>query len=180
MAKAKIKGLDKAVDELFKDYKKAAKRAAQEATEKTKDDLYAQSLSCLVAYYSEYEPSSYNRTYNLWQCFVPYSNVEDKGDGISCAAGIEYDAAKLDNVYSGSRKYTPTDSDWIIDNYLAGIHPRTDGSVTPGEGNYENYKFQGEFVPWDAMQQFIDNYNNTFERNFKLSLAKQILELARK
>lgn len=183
MAKAKIKGLDEAVDELFKDYKRAAKKAAKEATEKTKNDLHVHSLSCLLDYYDEYTPTSYNRSYNLWQCFVPYSEVTEGKDTFECKAGIEYDATRLYDVYDGSNKYDAMDesrAQWIIDNYLAGIHPRTDGSKEVGGGNYEEEKFQGQFVPGVAMQSFIDNYNDTFVKNFKHSLAKQVLKLTRK
>ena len=56
MAKAKIKGLDEAIEEVYKDYKNAIRIAAKEATEKAKNDLYSNAVSCLVAYYDDYEP----------------------------------------------------------------------------------------------------------------------------
>ena len=178
---AKGKTLDQAVDELFKDYKKAIKVAAQKATDKAGADIYAKSISCLMEYYDDYDPTSYNRTYSLWRCFVPYTNlVQETKDGFICSAGMDYDPSLLVGTYSGSEIYTPTDAEWVIDNYLSGIHPRTDGSRDVGGGNYEYEKYQGSFVPAYEMQLYLDRYRYTFERNFRTSLSKQVLKLAAK
>jgi hypothetical protein len=175
---AKAKTLDKAVDELFKDYKKAIKVAAQEATEKAKDDLYVNAISCLVKYYDDYDPTSYNRTYSLIDSFVPYANpVRESADGFVCVAGVEFNPDRIAFTYSGSEIYTPTDAEWIISNFLSGIHPKTDGSTILGGGNYENEKYQGDFVPSFEMQKFIDSYNRKFDENFRFALSKQVLKL---
>lgn len=179
------KALDNAIDELFKDYKKALRVAAQEAIDKARDDIYIKSISCLVDYYNDYPPAnytlSYNRTYNLMKCLVPYSNpVKETADGYDCEAGIEYNGSLLENTYSGSKQYSPTDPNWIIDNYLAGIHPRTDGSREIGGGNYEEEKYQGAVVPFNIMNNYINSYNDTFNKNLRFLLSKQILKLTRK
>lgn len=180
MAKAKIKGLDKAIEEMYKDYKKAIKDAAKEATEKAKEDLYANALSCLVAYYDDYDPTSYSRTYSLIDSFVPYKDITENADEIICVAGVEFDPSKLAGVYHGSKTYRDTDVEWIISNFLAGIHPRTDGNDIPGSGNYEFEKYQGNFIPEKEMQNYIDNYYNIFNRNFKRAISKQILRQVRR
>lgn len=188
MAKAKIKGLDKAIDEVFKDYKKANKEAAKRATEKAKKDLYANAVSCLEAYYNDYDPTSYERTYSLLDSFVPYAKeVQEVGDDLICTAGVRFDPS-LVTYYSswsysqinqnGSRQMA--DSEWIIANFLAGIHPRTDGSREPGGGNYEYRVYYGSFVPAEEMQRFIDRYHYTFERNFRRELSKEILRNVRR
>ena len=175
------KALERAVDELFKNYKEAIRTAAQEATDKAKNDIHVHAVSCLVKYYDDYEPTSYNRTYSLLNCFVPYSNtITEKNGMFECVAGIEYDASLLVGVYSGSEIYTPTDTQWVIDNYLMGIHPRTDGSRIVGGGNYEYEKYQGSFVPADEAQTFLNSYRNTFSANFRHSLGKQVLRMAAK
>ena len=175
MAKAKIKGLDEAIEEVFKDYKKAIKLAAQEATEKAKDDLYAHAVSCLVNYYEDYpDPSVYERTYSLINSFVPYANeVRESADWIVCSAGVRFDPARIADTYSGSEIYTPTDAEWIISNFLRGIHPRTDGSREVGGGNYENQAYYGSFVPSEEMQRYIDRYSYIFNENLKLSFYKK-------
>ena len=173
--------IDEAIDEVFKDYKKAFKVAAQEASETAKDDLYANAVSCLVQYYNEYSPTSYNRTYSLMESFVPYVNpVSEQGDELVCSAGVLFDPDRIANTYSGSQIYSPTDGDWIIANFLAGIHPRTDGSPIIGGGNYEHEAYYGSFVPAEEMQKFISSYNYTFDRNFRRAVSKQILRSIRK
>lgn len=180
MAKATIKGLDKAIEEVYKNYKKSIEKAAKEATEKAKNDIEVKAYSLLLDYYNEYTPTSYDRTYNLSECFMPYGKTTVNGDTISCDMGIIYDASKLAGQYSGSEIYTPTDPEWIIDNYLQGIHPRTNGSVVPGGGNYENEKFYGSSQPAWNMQTFLDGYWVVFQDNLKKSLAKQALKLTNK
>jgi hypothetical protein len=180
MAKAKIKGLDKAIDEIFKDYKNAIRNAAKEATEKAKNDLYANAVSCLVAYYDDYEPTSYDRTYSLIDSFVPYQYIKEDEDDILCVAGVRFDSSRLEGIYYGSKTYSPTDSEWIISNFLAGIHPRTDGNTIVGGGNYEQEKYQGSLIPEKEMQSYIDNYYNIFNRNFKRAISKQILRKTRR
>ena len=180
-AKVKIKGLDEAIEEVFKDYKKAIKNAAQEATEKAKEDLYTNAVSCLVKYYEDYDPTSYNRTYSLIDSFVPYANpIRESAEGFVCTAGVEFDSGRIAFTYSGSEIYSPTDSEWIIANFLNGIHPRTDGSTVVGGGNYEYEKYQGGFVPSEEMQKFIDRYYRTFDRNYRRAVGKQVLKTIRK
>ena len=113
--------------------------------------------------------------------FVPYVNlVREAGDMLICSAGVEFDASRIAGVYSGSEIYSPTDPDWIIANFLAGIHPRTNGSSVIGEGNYEAEAYYGSFVPAEEMQRYIDGYDYTFDRNFRRSVSKQILRTIRK
>lgn len=178
---AKVRSLDEAIEEVFKDYKKAIKIAAEEATKKAKDDLHANAVSCLVKYYEDYDPKSYNRTYSLIDSFVPYANpVIETVNGLECVAGVEFDPDRIAFTYSGSDIYTPTDAEWIISNFLKGIHPRTNGSTALGGGNYEAEKYQGDFVPSEEMQKFIDRYYDTFDRNYRRAVSKQILRAMRK
>lgn len=183
--------LDEAIDEVFKDYKRAFKVAADEATEQAKKDLYENAVSCLAQYYNDYEPNvfkdkygflnGYIRTYSLINSFVPYANpVQEIGDGFYCSAGVNFDPSKIDGMYSGSDIYSPTDAEWIIANFLAGIHPRTDGSTVVGGGNYEREKYHGSVVPSEIMQRYIDGYDRIFDRNFRRAVSKQILRQIRK
>lgn len=171
-----VKSIDQAVDEIFKDYKNAIRAAAQEAINKAKDDIYNKSLSCLLEYYGDYSPTSYGRTYSLMNSFVPYADpVSWGGDSFNCAAGVEYNSALIGGAYSGSRKYTPTDSEWVLDNYLDGIHPRTDGSRVPGGGNYGSEIYIGSVKPDIEMNKFIDSYYGIFDANFRSALSRMVL-----
>lgn len=180
MAKVDIKGLDEAVDKIFQDYKTVLKQAAKEAMRKAKDDLYANATSCLVEYYNDYNPTSYNRTYSLIKSFVPYMKGTINKNEITCIAGVEFNPYKIDDIYSGSEIYTPTDAEWIISNFLSGIHPRTDGSYEVGGGNYEHEARYGRFVPAEEMQRYINQYYYTFDSNLRRAISKQVLKLTQK
>jgi hypothetical protein len=181
MAKAIIKGLDEAINKIHKDYKNAMKVAAQKATERAKNDLYENVVSCLLAYYDDYNPTSYDRTYSLIDSFVPYAKpVQEVDDELICVAGVEFDPARIYGAYVGSKQYGYTDGQWVIDNFLMGIHPRTNGSDIVGEGNYEAEKYQGEFVPAAEMQRYVDDYYKIFDKNFRREMSTQILKSIRK
>lgn len=136
--------LDKAVEDLLKDEKKAMKKAIKFAVNEAKADLMAKADSCLIEYYNEYSPHSYDRTNSLRQSFLPYEKVVTKGDIVEGSVGVQYSASRLQEYieanqpgsweredgslhggYYGSRNYQPVDAWWVIENYLEGIHPTT-------------------------------------------------------
>ena len=181
MAKAKKSMIEKAVDQIYKNYETAQEKAIKEALEIAKNDIAANAVSCLLAYYDDYKPNSYNRTYSLINCFVPYTNYIKTKDGYECEAGVEFQAEKLNYVWSQGRSdifYQQR----VIDNFLAGIHTRTNGLDIPGlELEYYDYQeIQGAHVPWDIMQNFKNNYDDIFRSNLRMSMTRQILEKANK
>ena len=121
---AKSKTIDEAIDKLLDNYEDVIIKAARYATDETCKEIYQYSMSCLEEYYESYIPSSYERTDYLWHAILPYAEHPRKvGNNIVSTVGVEYDSTKLDGVYNGSQKYRPVDGDWVLDNYLKGIHP---------------------------------------------------------
>lgn len=171
MAKAKVRNLDKAIDKLFKDYEIALTKAMTYASEIARDDIDFKAKSCLYEYYDNYEPNIYERTGYLENAFVPYMNVGRVGEGIEASVGMGYDASRLDGVYSGSAKWTPVDGSWVLDNYLKGIHPTTDGSFLPGA---EYIPIYDEISPDTKMEEYLNNYTKTFNNNVLVSFVKQL------
>lgn len=176
MAKGKVRNLDKAIDKLFKDYETALTKAMTYASEKAKDDIEFKAKSCLWEYYDNYEPNVYERTGTLEDAFVPYMNVKRVGEGIEASVGMGYDASRLDGVYSGSQKWTPVDGSWVLQNYLLGIHPATNGAFTPGSVEYFEYwdVDVGDRPPIAKMEEYLNNYVRTFNDNVLVSFAKQL------
>ena len=165
--------LESAIDELMKNYENALKEAVEYASNEAVKDIYKESISCLERYYDSYDPTSYERTDSLWRAIVPYLTIRQDKDKITSSVGVEYDAARIDGVYYGSKKYRPTDSSWILDNYLRGVHPATDGSSIPGEAFY--YENVDPISPTEHMTTYLNNYaNTTFHKNIITSFAKQI------
>jgi hypothetical protein len=96
-------------------------------------------MSVLERYYENYMPSRYERTDNLWRAAIPIAKVENMGDIITSTFGVEYDPSVLDGVYDGSQKYEHPDGSWVLENYLMGIHPATNGGRTTDTAIY---------IPW--------------------------------
>ena len=171
---ANNKTLDQAVDELIKDYRSAAKKAAEYATKKIKEDIYIKSLEVLQKYYDSYtqisgEPKSYVRTNRLKDSFIPFSNVTVHNNNIQCSVGVMYDYTRLDGYYYGSKKYQPAESEWIINNYLEGIHPTTNGSSLSKDfiGPLFDGQERAEYIP------IKDQYSPTFRMEGYLEICKK-------
>ena len=138
---AKARTIDDIVNDIVtKKYKPLLSEAVKHVAEQAKKDIHAKAINVLVKYYyGGYDPESYYRTGALIQSIVPYSNIKFTGSGknemIECTVGVEYSPHALENylsgfeyAYQGSNKYGQPDAEWIIANFLAGKHPRTNGS----------------------------------------------------
>lgn len=176
MAKAKVRGLDEAIDEVFKNYEKALTKAMKYAAEKAKDDIEFKAKSCLWEYYENFqpgkgEPNIYERTGQLENAFVPYMNVKSGTNDITASVGMGYDSTKLEGIYYGSQKWRPVEGSWVLENYLAGIHPTTDGSPLPGAEYIAVYDVVS---PDTKMETYLNEYVKTFNNNVLISFAKQV------
>ena len=168
---AKAKTLEDAIDEVLKDYNKVLEEAIKYASDIAVKDIYAESMSCLDEYYDNYDPTSYNRTDNLWRAIVPYLQIKNTKNSIKSTVGVEYDSSVL-NMYHGSEKYNPTDGDWVLKNYLKGIHPATNGGTTTETTFY--YENIDAVSPEQKMQSFLNEYYNTFNGNVFMYFVSEV------
>jgi hypothetical protein len=179
---AKAKTLDQAIDELVENYSEALKEAVTYASGKAVEDIYRHSMTCLEEYYDSYDPLSYNRTDSLWHAIVPYHEMHVKGDQIINRVGVEYNPFVLEKyiennpAYVGSKSYGTIDSWYVVDNYLEGIHPATNGASDPDKVLY--YEIQDPKSPTEKMDEFLSKYaETTFNKNMMVSFAKQIARM---
>lgn len=160
------KTFDSAIKNNAEDFRKKMMRTVKRATKEAMRNVNNHALSCLQEYYGEYNPTSYRRTDSLRHAIWPTYYVADYGNYIVCEAGVEFDAAALDSYaagepgYDASNKYVVVDPDWLIINYLEGIHPRTNGSSIPEEVDYTPYIYLP--TPNEKMTQYIDGYQAKF------------------
>ncbi len=175
---AKTKDFNAAMKELKKDYKRVLTEAVQYATEEAKKDVHTKALTCLEEYYASYDPSSYNRSDSLRHAFLPYTSIKSDNTHIISTVGIEYNADALEAFagasYNASKKYGRVDSSWVIDNYLDGIHPTTDGSSIPGEAVY--MEIVDEISPTQKMDDYLEKYAKTFRDNVYYYLAAHLMK----
>lgn len=175
MAKAKVRGLEEAIDSIFTRYESNLKKAMEYAAKQAEEDINWEAESCLEKYYENYDPSWYDRTYSLKRAFVPLRKVGKVGNEIIAWAGVIYDPAKLDGVYqsSASEQYQPVDSGWILRNYLNGIHPRTNGyPIWSDELVYDPHI--DDATPNERMKDYIQKYKKDFDKNTLLWFARRL------
>lgn len=177
------KALKKAVDEILKDWRGAMEDAVTSATIRAQKDFLAEAMTCLEQYYNNYDPSSYIRRseHDLSDAFVPYVSVDYGKDRIVGSVGVEYDPDRLSYVV-GSNNYGNRTVDggkdiipineWVLRNYLRGIHPATDGSSVIGEAVY--FEIIDEISPDTHMNEFIRNYAKEWDQNVLLELLSQV------
>ena len=174
---AKTNDLNAAIEELRKNYKQVLKEAVQYATKEAKKDVYNKALTCLEEYYMNYLPTSYDRSDSLRHAFLPYRSVKNTGNYLVSIVGVEYSASTLESYasdsYNASKKYGRADASWVIDNYLEGIHPTTDGSSAVGA---EYMPIYDNVSPTDKMEDYLMNYAGTFDNNVYSYLAAYILK----
>ena len=141
MGMAKAKTLDAVIADIVDNYENLLSNAVKNVAEQAKKEIYDKSIDILYEYYyGAYEPKSYDRIFALQHAFVPFSKVSKKGTELECVVGVEYDPLVLEeyvnstnaSAYDASKKYGRVDADWVIDNFLQGRHPYTDGSSQPG------------------------------------------------
>jgi hypothetical protein len=105
-------------------------------------------------------------------------NIKSNGTHIISTVGVEYNADMLEAhagaSYNASKKYGRVDASWVIDNYLDGIHPTTDGSSIAGQAVYTAISV-GE-SPTETMDEYLTNYANTFSNNVHSYLAAYVMK----
>ena len=72
------------------------------------------------------------------------------------------------------KQYQPTDSEWIVDNYLSGIHPTTNGSSVPEDVEYIPIK--DEYSPTYLMDGYLDICKKKFSNYMMISFMDQLFK----
>lgn len=156
----------KTANKFLKAYQDVLADAVEHAAKEAQKDIHSKALSCLDEYYQSYSPESYDRTYSLRRAILPYLHIKQSNDNITTTVGVEYSPWILEmfanDAYSASKKYGQVDGDWVINNFLSGIHPRTDGSSIPGEAEYLPIQTP---AATEKMNTYINDYLITFENN---------------
>ena len=141
MGMAKAKTLDAVIKGIVDNYENLLSDAVKNVAEQAKKEIYDKSIDILYEYYyGAYEPKSYDRTFALQHAIMPFAEVSKNGTELECVVGVEYSPLVLEEyvnsvnnpAYDASKKYGRVDTDWVIDNFLQGKHPYTDGSSQPG------------------------------------------------
>lgn len=169
MAK-KAKTLDDALNYIYRNYVKCTQSAALYAATQAKEDVNNKAMNCVEQYYASFEPSIYRRTDSLRHAIVKHLQKKVMPDDrMIIEAGVIYDANRLQQyvqgnpAYDGSQKWRPVEATYVIENFLQGIHPETDGSHIPGQVSY--FECVAPPIPEDEMAKYLNSYSSTFDDN---------------
>lgn len=145
------KGIGSIFDDFEKGVKSAAKTAIKNTAKKVQKDLLAQARKNVQAYYDQYDPDVYERTYDLKKSIIHPGifNEISSGNTIEIDVGFQYDSMGPHEFRGGSQKYGGSaDPEWIFENFLEGIHPRTTKNYA-----YDPLKKDSQD---ELMQEFVD------------------------
>lgn len=180
MVMAKSQTIDEMLKKLKDNYKDAMVGAVTHAVNVGVKDVYKFTVSCLDQYYQSHDPTIYDRTDSLKETFVPIAEVATNGDVVSGTIGIAFDSTVLmDKYYRATcwgRRQGIQDPDrpealWVLENFLDGIHPATDGS--PEEG--------APYIPWEdpwSTDQLLNRYLRLYQNKFKRNVTNYLVSYA--
>ena len=174
MVMAKSRTINEILNEVKKDYESILLQAVQKATDVASEDVYKFSMSVLERYYENYEPTRYDRSDNLWRATIPIASVAKQGNKIVSTVGVQYDPSVLDGVYDGSQKYEHPDGSWVLENYLMGIHPATNGSRNPDTVVYTPW--QDTISPDTYLKKYLKLYQSKLNDNVNNYLMSYIMK----
>lgn len=112
---------------------------------------------------------SYSRTYSLEHSFVSFYDVKATQKNVICEIGVEYNPLALKEYVMGHgvEEYTTSKNklgakrdpleEWVINNFLEGKHPYTDGSSEPGTP-VQYYQDSESRLQWTGMQKMFRQY----------------------
>ena len=111
----------------------------------------------------------YTRTYSLEHSFVSHYDVKRANKNVICEIGITYSPSALRAYVQGNNidAYTASNNvlgterkpleEWVINNFLEGLHPYTSGSTEPGTP-VDYYKDSESRLQWTGMQKMFRQY----------------------
>lgn len=164
---------------ILKDCQAVAVEAVKNAAKKAQDDVRAQAQLYVRKYYASYKPKRYKRGEQLYTAITPVFEDHSTHKGISFKIGVEYDSSKLKRYsqYSSNSKFHQSGSpwrsvtdhskfspdngivepEWIMGNFLEGIHPIT--QFDPSKENPYVYEPKQDSVSTNTLM--VDFFDNT-------------------
>ena len=162
----RVSSVDEAVEDMKQRSKKAMRAAVDKAADVMIEDIYKFSVSCIDRYYANYEPSIYDRTYQLYNTLSSVCELSDSGDFVTGKIGVRFDAGALGTHYHstfwGTRDGVDNGhSEDILSDFLDGIHPMTSGSPVPGT---PALMIQDGFSTDGLLIKYLSLYKHKFDR----------------
>lgn len=143
----KFSDFNKIYDAVLENAREAAVAAANKAAKKIFKDMKKEALNTLKYYYADYDPDYYDRTNNLYDNALSMIYEDHSTNNtVDIVISAKFSADSM-GKYSrkGKAQYGVSTEDWVVDQFLEGIHPNT--------GKAQDNSRMANFM----MQNFIDN-----------------------
>jgi len=141
------KDFNKIFDDILNDATSVAVAAIKNASKQVQKEVCEQAEKNLQNYYKSYSPKRYKRTNSLRRAILPYYADRSNSKNICIEVGVQYKSSALVGAYRSnswyhqggddwisrddegfdwnSRNNGIPQPDWILENFLEGIHPVT-------------------------------------------------------
>lgn len=167
------RGIESALDELKNSLRSVVIEASENAAKKIQKDLIVEARKNIQKYYDQYDPDVYERTYDLQKTVIHrgFINNNSTNDTIDFEVGFYYDSIGPHTLRGGSSKYNGNaDPEWIFDNFVEGIHPRTTKGYI-----YDPYQAESQN---EMMDKFVDKtMENKINKYMQTELIRAISRL---
>lgn len=190
--------LEDALENVVNSLDKIVEKTARDIGKKVTKDLNKKSKEAVKHYYDSYRPEVYDRTYALYHSY----KVWDKTAGNEVMVSVEFSPNLIENAHKSSSQYHQTgdtwnkiewpwenpvgndygapEADWIMWNFIHGIHPITYGNkyvgftYSPKVDSKSPYGLLLDFVNGDYIQKELVPYaNDMFTNRVIETLRKQ-------
>ena len=178
-----VKNLEQVFNDVINNAVSVSNDVVRNVGQKVQNEMRDKAYKTLEEYYADYTPKRYKRTYSLNRSIKPYTKTISSGEFLELEVGIEYDPSRLEGVYESNSYYHQDgdswisryndnfdnsgisngipESDWILNNFLEGLHPITTVNKTTSKNGkitrkYTYSPYQGSTHPLKLMQEFVD------------------------
>lgn len=161
------RGIETALDDFKNNLRSIVVEASKKAAKKIQKDLVAEARKNIAKYYDQYDPDVYERTYDLQKTVIHRGFLNDNStkNTINLEIGFYYDSMGPHTLRGGSSKYNGNaDPEWILDNFVEGIHPRTTKGYV-----YDPYQAESQN---ELMDKFVDR---TMEKKIDKYMQSELI-----
>lgn len=174
------KDFNQIFDDILKDTTSVAVAAIKNASKQVQKEVCEQAEKNLQIYYKSYSPKRYKRTNRLRRAILPYYADRSTSKNICIEVGVQYKSSALVGAYrsnswyhQGGGEWISRDDesfnwdsrnngipqpDWILENFLEGIHPVTKISKVADE--YDSFIYTYSPVKTRSQSSLMEDFFN--------------------
>jgi hypothetical protein len=174
------KDFNQIFDDILKDTTSVAVAAIKNASKQVQKEVCEQAEKNLQIYYKSYSPKRYKRTNSLRRAILPYYADRSNSKNICIEVGVQYKSSALVGAYrsnswyhQGGNDWVSRDDegfnwdsrnngipqpDWILENFLEGVHPVT--KIRKVADEYDSFIYTYSPVKTRSQSSLMEDFFN--------------------